>query len=919
MKTNLILLQRSSYDLSKEILWNEHRQRGYVIRDPANTDELLYLTNSEYMKLLRVMLSNESLIEVIATPRDTPDSINRKYPDPTDKTPKRAVLKEFLFNTNPNWRVKDSMIDIRGNPDTFLLIYYKHIISWLNLKPSKLITRSYRKLAKSFSLIIKANGMATAILRMKISTIVVLKYLAGEKVTSTQDLGMRIRLRAGLPATLPYPLRLIIRQKSVPLTRVLITVLYSYKGFVSDYKTPSLATVVAPKAIFSPKTLLRLGQAADLFFKDIISKHTIKYIRPIPDVLTVPMTLTSGPNSTISFLGAGLDALLHFALDDRSSLVRYIRLLVELNPDRDKYPYKALYWLEQMMWQTGALAEDKGFFIPTDPKLHGVSPPKFKLPAYITKILDFKPSFEAIDRLKLGKLSFKYEAAGQVRVFAIVDYFTQWFMKPIHDSLFDILRVLPGDATFDQLGKVKAFQEKGYTYIASFDLKAATDLIPQQLYLAVLEPFFGPNGKRLVKAWLDVLVDREYVTEVPYKYKYSPSSETRIVKYTNPKLISKIRFFVRYTRGQPMGALSSWASMALVHHFLVYVAAMRINRPNFQDYLILGDDIVIADRNVADSYKVVCHNYGITIGLPKSFISEIGMFQFASQDVVSVTNYSPISLKEVMSIDMQDTRFFRQKGITTLSARVEFVNRLVWKGFISPANPINLVRACYSYHDWRVIRRSLSRGVLPPLLGPALLLLMSSPLRFADKSVNLVQIMSLLKGDIYGTINGRDFPLFERIEFLEALYDSLDKEFQKEFHRILLELRSMSADTFIMLTPSSALFGEVCVSKREKAHKALIRVSHEWVAIRDEAYGIIRTLELQHLLWEMMTDGTDLNIKLVQSYIRIVRDLSAISTEVDIISQVSRPKSVKELRDVRLYASLASSWNKPGRTIPGMG
>jgi hypothetical protein len=287
MKTTLLLLQRSSYDLSREILWNEHRQRGYVIRDPANSDELLYLTNSEYMKLLRVMLSNESLIEVIATPRDTPASIVRKFPDPKDQTPKLRVLREFLFNTNPNWKVKDSMIDIRGNPDSFLPIYYKHIISWLNLRPSKKITRSIYKLGKHFSRIISKNGMATTILRMKISTIVVLKYIGGEKVTSTQDLGLRIRLTAGLPAALPHPLRLIIRQRSIPLTRVLVTLLYSYKGLIAEYKPPSLATIIAPKMIFPPKTEKNMYTAASHFFKWMVDTNPgkVKYIRTIPNIL----------------------------------------------------------------------------------------------------------------------------------------------------------------------------------------------------------------------------------------------------------------------------------------------------------------------------------------------------------------------------------------------------------------------------------------------------------------------------------------------------------------------------------------------------------------------------------------------------------------------------------------------------------
>ena len=79
MKTSFLNLQRSVQDLAQEISWAEHKRKGYIIRDPANSDELLYLTEGEYNKLIRVMLSNETTLEVIATPRDTPISITRKF------------------------------------------------------------------------------------------------------------------------------------------------------------------------------------------------------------------------------------------------------------------------------------------------------------------------------------------------------------------------------------------------------------------------------------------------------------------------------------------------------------------------------------------------------------------------------------------------------------------------------------------------------------------------------------------------------------------------------------------------------------------------------------------------------------------------------------------------------------------------
>jgi len=45
----------------------------------------------------------------------------------------------------------------------------------------------------------------------------------------------------------------------------------------------------------------------------------------------------------------------------------------------------------------------------------------------------------------LGKLGLKDEPAGKVRVFAMVDCITQWAFRPLHDRIFEILKLIPQD------------------------------------------------------------------------------------------------------------------------------------------------------------------------------------------------------------------------------------------------------------------------------------------------------------------------------------------------------------------------------------------------------------------------------------------------------------------------------------------
>lgn len=101
-------------------------------------------------------------------------------------------------------------------------------------------------------------------------------------------------------------------------------------------------------------------------------------------------------------------------------------------------------------------------------------------------------SFGPIGRIPpLGRLGFKTEAAGKVRVFAMVDPITNWLMKPLHDRLFNYLKGIPQDGTFDQLAPVKLLQEKGFKSFYCYDLSAATDRLPISLQVMLLRPILG--------------------------------------------------------------------------------------------------------------------------------------------------------------------------------------------------------------------------------------------------------------------------------------------------------------------------------------------------------------------------------------------------------------------------------------------
>jgi hypothetical protein len=210
------------------------------------------------------------------------------------------------------------------------------------------------------------------------------------------------------------------------------------------------------------------------------------------------------------------------------------------------------------------------------------------------------------------------EAAGKVRVIAIVDPFTNWVLKPLHKWIFSVLRQIPQDGTFDQGAPLKKIV--GHPFGGSCDMSAATDRLPVKLQSALLSSIIG---RTLADAWGDFLTARTY--------------------------FSKDRK-IWYKVGQPMGALSSWAMLALTHHFMWQLAAHRSGFLGgwYKSYAVLGDDSTCPDRVVVNQYLALCKELGVKVNLAKSLLSPVGCIEFAKRFFTLRGDCSPVSIGEVL-------------------------------------------------------------------------------------------------------------------------------------------------------------------------------------------------------------------------------------------------------------------------------
>jgi len=102
----------------------------------------------------------------------------------------------------------------------------------------------------------------------------------------------------------------------------------------------------------------------------------------------------------------------------------------------------------------------------------------------------FDPNF-------LGKLALLNEAAGKVRVIAVVDPLTQWALRPLHKWLMAILSKIPQDGTFDQYQPIQRLnslvRKSKDKFVGSADMSAATDRLPVSLQERLLSYKLGKD------------------------------------------------------------------------------------------------------------------------------------------------------------------------------------------------------------------------------------------------------------------------------------------------------------------------------------------------------------------------------------------------------------------------------------------
>lgn len=622
LHSSAVLYQRPFHTLYQLVDWSRVEGGEYAVVDPMDSHAILYLSEKAYQVQVRVTMSQDSTLIVLARPGD------KKVANTLDESHSQNsphALQSSKWRKLLTWSISKvrslATVDERGKalvtPSIEILM---SIIPWWGLTtafwaggavhPSKGLRRAMFQLARSLAKILDTQGPKSLILKMKNSLFLLNRYLAEQEGRNPWLLGHPVSLtRTGLPRIIPLSLRRRISSGDILAIRVVQSLLQGYKAFEGPYEFQTLENIVGGLPHQDPKTLAEFSEFCKDHFWKIVAQYAGKdakrLLRPnlaLGETASPYVPLRGGPNDSSGFLGSVYDAL--------------------------AWQLVPVPWIEH--WCT-----------------HLKDTRTLNLLKKVQVLAQGLYPF-AKKQLHLGKIGLLPEPAGKVRTIAIVDYWTQRVMNPVHSWMFDILRVLPTDATFNQESALRTYADLNLPMHWSIDLKSATDLIPITLYETV---FKGILDDTTVDLWVSLLTNRFFHVPQVKGNKFTENGK--------PKSLAHVKVQgtdVQYGRGQPMGTLSSWASMSIVHHALELFAAQRagLNPYEFTQYRILGDDNVTGHEGVANAYKLITGELGVPISIAKTL--EGKLFQFASQVYWGGKNISPLSIREELGIESSSQR-----------------------------------------------------------------------------------------------------------------------------------------------------------------------------------------------------------------------------------------------------------------------
>lgn len=331
------------------------------------------------------------------------------------------------------------------------------------------------------------NGAKGACLYLKANSVVLQQAIGGHVIQDMTGLKSRVsRTNRGLPRIIPIVHREMIRKGDLKVIKLYLTLfnLYRVITFEGDYRYDSLAKSIVSQASTTLGFDSLRGEL--LNFIPTFYKWLVKEIGMNPRSLK--RELMTGYREAVAFpLLKSSPFTMSLNKFETLSRPEQVEAMV-YQPVVSSHPL-AIHEAANALENNAELRGPARFFLDLLPEGNILRRAWFHCIQFpIRPGSGTQSAFRPI----LGKLSLKAESAGKVRVFAMVDVWTQWFLKPLHDVIFE--HILPGiqqDGTRDQLAPIYRLLKRDPSSLFSLDLSSATDRLPLWLQKAILAEFTG--------------------------------------------------------------------------------------------------------------------------------------------------------------------------------------------------------------------------------------------------------------------------------------------------------------------------------------------------------------------------------------------------------------------------------------------
>lgn len=227
-----------------------------------------------------------------------------------------------------------------------------------------------------------------------------------------------------------------------------------------------------------------------------------------------------------------------------------------------------------------------------------------------------------------GKIGHIQEPGFKLRAVANPFRVYQLALSRLGDQLYELVESRECDCTHDQESGVTWAQQKlaeGKEMFA-VDLSDATNQFPLSLQLEVCKQIAGVKEE-------DINLFRDLSTA---------------------NWLSPTHGLVKWTKGQPLGLYPSFALFTLTHGLLLEALEASCGLSGCETFRVLGDDVVISDRNVYLRYREALKDLGVSVSEEKTitsnYVTEFGGRVIYPESVIATGKWRMSSDRNFMDL-----------------------------------------------------------------------------------------------------------------------------------------------------------------------------------------------------------------------------------------------------------------------------